>query len=92
MKTSENVVGASGQPLLDQLKKPGGLALGFVSAVLALVALFVLPQWSISAQWLAGTVTLSLGYIWISQAAIRELSERLNAIANRNDTPEPCVI
>ncbi|MBC7496760.1 MAG: hypothetical protein H7243_06315 [Sphingomonadaceae bacterium] len=88
----EYLVAASTQPLLDQLKKPGGLALGFVGVVLALVALFVLPQWSISAQWLAGTMTLSLGYVWISQAAIRELSENLNAVAKRNDTSEPRVI
>jgi hypothetical protein len=90
----------SWQPILDQLRKPGGLALSFLGLVLGLVTVFVLPQWQVPFQWLAAVIILWLAYLWISQAALREAGREIRmareaereAAADRSRSLEPKII
>lgn len=65
---------SSWQPILNQLRKPGGLTLGFAGVALSLITIFVLPQWDVPVQWLTAVVILWLMHMWIAHAALRSTS------------------
>jgi len=59
------------QAIAAEFKKPGGLALVFVGIALALVTIFVLPEWKVPAAWPVTLLILMVAYLSISASAIR---------------------
>lgn len=64
--------------ITDEMAKPGGLALGFFGATLSIVAIFILPQWTVPAQWLVVSLIILLGTFWLAASAIQEIGSRLS--------------
>lgn len=80
------------QPLLDQLRKPGGLALSFAGIALSLVSIVILPTRQLPAQWLIIVFIVAVASICISQAAIRKLQADLTDAIARAQPAELAVI
>lgn len=62
--------------LLEQVVKPGGLALGFAGISLGLISYFILPEWLLSAQAFVALAILAVAYFWIANAALRQALAR----------------